>query len=66
MNKYRKTALLYFLSAACFLTAGIIGVLQDRNMPYMFIGLGCAFICLGCANLAKAKKEANEQDEEEK
>ena len=67
-NDPRKAALLYFLSAMCFLAVGIIGIIQDDTMPYVFIGLSCAFVCLGCVNLTKAKKasDAQAKDQETK
>ena len=66
MNKYKKAALLYFLAGACFLIAGIVGIFRVWNMPYMYIGLCCAFLCFGFVNLSKGKKEGNSQSDTDK
>lgn len=65
-SKYKKAALLYFPAGACFLTAGIVGIRQIWNMPYMYIGFGCAFLCFGFANLSKGKKGKNSQSNSDK
>ena len=64
-NKYKKTASLYFIAAICFLLVGILGIIRDANMPYMYIGLGAAFLCFGSVNLTKAKRENNGNDKDE-
>ena len=53
----KTAALLYFLSAACMMILGVVGIRCGWTMPYLFIGFGCAFLCFGFVCLSKAKRD---------
>ena len=56
MNTHKTSALLYFLSAAYALILGVVGIRSGWTTPYLLIGFGCAFVCLGSVHLALAKR----------
>lgn len=54
----KKSAVFCFIASALFFLSAILSFFSsDGSMKIMWLSLGAAFLCIGAANLSKAKKE---------
>jgi len=65
MNKKKPVFILYFLAAAGFYIAAVIGFVNDGSVPTIWLCLGSAMLCFGAGAMNTARKETAQQQEEQ-
>ncbi len=68
MNKYKTSAILYYVASVCWFIASFSKFISDNTLRGgIYLGLGALMLCCGTLALNKYHKEnkTNEQNKEE-
>lgn len=64
MKKQINSGVWFFIASACFYLSTVISFFTKHEFDVMFFCLGSSMLCLGYAEMTKAKKKDESNDDE--